>query len=831
MRLGVYLGVSMTEAIRVDGTPTDGWSPWIDSLVYGGAWSDGNDQRGGERPLRIDVDFDAGYFSAGALAWGPGWYDHEIAAFERAFAAFEAVAGIEFNITNSSNAEIEYYVTNGFYFGATEGNRGILATHETPGYPHFGDPDDIDGAYLGIFNFQGRGWDFDGLREGGFGFRTVLHELAHGLGLAHPHDGGTAPDAGVFPGVTEAFGDYGEYGLNQGVYTIMSYNTPFSALEAPPDAYGWFGGPMALDIYALQLLYGANMAHRTGDDVYQLPGTNGAGAFWTSIWDAGGSDTISAAGSFTAATIDLREAEIVGENAGGYISRVAGVQGGFTIANGATIENAEGGEGDDILVGNGQDNILRGFGGNDTLRGLGGNDTLDGGEGDDLLYGGADDDTYYVTENDQVFEEQGGGRDTVIALCDSFTLSAFAEDLQFDASVTTIVAGRGNARDNTITGGRGGSRLFGFGGDDTLIGDLEDDELRGGTGADTLRGNSGSDLLFGDAGDDALFGDVGEDTLRGGNGDDALDGGASNDTLEGGDGDDTLFGDTGDDLLSGGEGNDTLDGGASNDTLNGDDGNDRLSGSTGADDLSGGKGNDRLDGGSDSDILRGGGGNDRLDGGTGDDRMVGGNGNDTFFVDNTQDVVVEIGGGNGGRDTVVSRLSFYQLASGVENLRFSFDTTPDAVTGFGNGLDNKIKAIGGATSLLRGEGGDDRLIGANLADVLEGGRGNDQMTGKAGDDTLKGEGGRDRLDGGGGDDILTGNAGRDTFFFRKGYGDDTITDFDVVRDTIEIGRGANRYEQLDIAQDGTDVVVSFRNVTITLEDTSVADITRDVFDF
>jgi hypothetical protein len=39
----------------------------------------------------------------------------------------------------------------------------------------------------------------------------LLHELGHALGLAHPHDGGPAPDATLFPGVTAAFGDYGDY--------------------------------------------------------------------------------------------------------------------------------------------------------------------------------------------------------------------------------------------------------------------------------------------------------------------------------------------------------------------------------------------------------------------------------------------------------------------------------------------------------------------------------------------------------------------------------------------------------------------------------------------
>ncbi len=109
-------------------------------------------------------------------------------------------------------------------------------------------------------------------------------------------------------------------------------------------------GPMALDIALLQQKYGANMATATGDDDYLLPTGNARGTFWQAIWDAGGLDSIRHDGS-AASVIDLRAATLrYEEGGGGFVSSVAGIAGGFTIAAGAVIENATGGFGRDRLI-------------------------------------------------------------------------------------------------------------------------------------------------------------------------------------------------------------------------------------------------------------------------------------------------------------------------------------------------------------------------------------------------------------------------------------------------------------------------------------------------
>ena len=120
---------------------------------------------------------------------------------------------------------------------------------------------------------------------------------------------------------------------------------------------------------------------------------------------------------------------------------------------------------------------------------------------------------------------------------------------------------------------------------------------------------------------------------------------------------------------------------------------------------------------------------------------------------------------------------------------------------------------GSGRDFLNGGAGGDRLRGNGGHDTLLGGLGDDVLLGEGGNDTLKGQKGRD---------TLTGGAGRDTFFFRKGDGQDTITDYTVGTDVIEIGKGAARFGRLELAEDGNDVLISFGNVVIRVEDVTMA---------
>jgi serralysin len=255
--------------------------------------------------------------------------------------------------------------------------------------------------------------DYSSLHPGGYDFTTFIHEFGHAIGLKHPHDsgGGGRPN---FPGVTTAFEDYGDFNLNQGLYTMMSYNDgwpagpngPLDPINIP--RYGYEGTPMAFDIAALQLLYGANAHFREGNDVYTLSSANASGTFYSCLWDTGGRDTIRNTSSKDS-IIDLRAASLQHmADGGGYLSIVDDINGGFTIANSVIIEDAIGGAGVDTITGNKAANTLAGNDGNDWIIGLGGADSLIGGKGADRLTGGTGGDDFIYTavsdSNNQQFD-------------------------------------------------------------------------------------------------------------------------------------------------------------------------------------------------------------------------------------------------------------------------------------------------------------------------------------------------------------------------------------------------------------------------------------------
>lgn len=449
------------------------------------------------------------------------------------------------------------------------------------------------------------------LIEGGAYFEVITHEIGHGLGLKHPHDSGPSQQGDAMINVRRS-SDLGLFALNQSVFSVMSYNegwitAPYEVPDATNFDFGYQAGLGAFDIAALHAKYDINSSFASGDDIYEVPDANAIGTGFKAIWDTGGLDEIRYSGARDA-TIDLNDATLKYEvGGGGFVSYANGIAGGFTIANGVVIENATGGSGNDMLIGNEADNMLHGNDGDDDLRGNDGNDSLFGGLGDDALSGG----------NGRDLLDGGAGIDT-----------ARYDDAESGVTVSLARWGyqntKGAGRDRLVDI----ENLVGSDFDDRLTGDGNANQLEGGDGKDRLKGSFGDDTLLGGAGEDRLDGGFGNDELDGGADNDRLDGGFGDDTLEGGDGEDRLAGNFGDDELNGGADNDRLDGGFGDDTLEGGDGEDRLEGDFGNDWLFGGTESDRLDGGLGDDFLGGDAGNDTLEGGLGNDTLEGNVGND-----------------------------------------------------------------------------------------------------------------------------------------------------------------------------------------------------------
>lgn len=429
-----------------------------------------------------------------------GFNTYEKAQFQQVFNQISAVSGLTFTIVNNANADFQLALDTDEIQAEGSGVLGYL-------YP----PD--QGSLTGIGVFNGSLWDRQAggdLEKGGFGYVTIAHELLHGLGLAHPHDGGGT--SSIMDGVSSPFDDYGTYDLNQGVFTTMSYNSGYHTGNRNQPYSGDFGyeaGPMALDIGILQDKYGTGGPANAGGTTYFMPQTNETGTHWQAIWDTGGNDTIVYHG-LAKTTIDLRAATLgTNEGAGGYISAAENIVGGFTIANGVAIENARGGFGKDTLIGNAYNNNLEGRGGADLMFGGAGRDMLFGGNGNDILNGGSEDDVLY-----------------------------------------------GQVGNDALNGNLGADILHGNNGADNLRGGDNDDLLYGGLNNDTLFGESGADMLFGNVDRDVLHGNNGNDRLFGGFNDDRLWGGAGVDQLYGGAGSDMLRGLAGADTLTGGDGAD-----------------------------------------------------------------------------------------------------------------------------------------------------------------------------------------------------------------------------------------------------------------------------------
>ena len=239
-------------------------------------------------------------------------------------------------------------------------------------------PGNIFIAYNTAMNFN----------PGSYNYITLVHELGHAIGLAHPHDNGG--NSQVFDGVNTSI-DFGNYDANLQPLTIMTYNdirspyVPNSAIN-----YGFLKTFGPIDIVALQYMYGKATTN-SSNTTYKIPvnTTNSLGNFWETIFDSDGIDTIDGASISFDLTIDLNDATVADNTllAGTALTsdtKIINKQtvsnnlyGGFTIAQGVKIENAITGKGNDNVIGNElNNNITITEGGSDNIDGRSGFDTV-----------------------------------------------------------------------------------------------------------------------------------------------------------------------------------------------------------------------------------------------------------------------------------------------------------------------------------------------------------------------------------------------------------------------------------------------------------------------
>ena len=110
------------------------------------------------------------------------------------------------------------------------------------------------------------------------------------------------------------------------------------------------------------------------------------------------------------------------------------------------------------------------------------------------------------------------------------------------------------------------------------------------------------------------------------------------------------------------------------------------------------------------------------------------------------------------------------------------------------------------------------IIGNSADNTLTGTSADDMIAGEIGDDTLSGSAGDDILHDGAGQDVMTGGTGSDLFVLSADGDADTITDFEVGVDRLDLSDWSFLYSAASISQTqtATGVILEFRDEVLTL---------------
>jgi serralysin len=458
---------------------------------------------------------------------------------EEAYSNFEAFNGVQRAVVRQAYDQISRFAN--LTFTEVSGPKGALRFGMTDATPtaHAYYPSGFGKG--GDAWFNNSGGRYDAPHAGNYAFHSILHEIGHTLGLDHSHEDHAVPEA-----------------QDTMEYTVMSYRAHVgdTGSSYPNETGGFAQTYMQYDIAALQYMYGANFATNAGNTTYSwnpLTGAmsiNGAAGaapvsnrVFMTVWDGGGNDTYDLSNYAGAVTIDLRPGEwtvtskVQLANLGnGFFAR--GNLANSLLVNGdvrSLIENARGGAGNDVLIGNQAANLL------------------DGGRGADQLTGGAGADTFLFRAGDS----GPGARDVIsdfVSGQDKISFEGFAA-LNFIG--TAQFSGKANELRFWSEGPSTflGADLDGDGDSDFLLElsgvvKLSSSDFVGAAQGETAGpAQPPSNLLLGTGGDDILDGNSTDQVLRGLGGNDALNGGAGSDRLIGGSGKDRLTGGSGADIF------------------------------------------------------------------------------------------------------------------------------------------------------------------------------------------------------------------------------------------------------------------------------------------
>ena len=168
------------------------------------------------------------------------------------------------------------------------------------------------------------------------------------------------------------------------------------------------------------------------------------------------------------------------------------------------------------------------------------------------------------------------------------------------------------------------------------------------------------------------------------------------------------------------------------------------------------------------------------------------------------------GGGDVNGDGFADVLLSSETQYGVSN------DAPNYVIYGGNQFGRSGVELTDQTNIYYGTDSNENIMGGTQADVIKGGAGSDV------------------IDGGAGNDTLTGGAGKDYFAFSNHTGDDTITDFTVGEDKIDLSgydnvvmrdsSGFAEFVSQYMSEDGSDVLINLPGAgTVRVDNVSLSE--------